>query len=293
MSDDLSTTSSSDIHGSAGNEANHGGGGGAPWIGAPVAATRGGYYRNARLLMVALMVGLGGWFIKDGFHSYPKANKDAEEKARTNGETEKFDKDGKFIGKPEHSETDILLQKVLGLGMVPAGLGYLAFFLHRSRGAYRLDGYVISIPGHPPFRISEVQRVDKRLWDRKGIAILDYRNDAGQSGSVTIDDFVYDRTPTDILYYRTLIGFEYGKPDDEYLVQGAYWAADEYLRLTTDKQPMGGVDEMAYRLLDNAEDWGKALKLLSSAYDPETNPDAEAVERWKELAETFNAHHQA
>lgn len=269
------------------------GGVAAPWAsGAPMAATRGKYYRNARLLMVALMLGLGGWFIKDGFYSYPKANEDAIKKARDNGETDKFDKDGKFVGKPEHSDTDIALQKVLGFLLIPVGFGYLFFFLNKSRGAYRMEGDVISIPGHPDFRVAEVQRVDKRLWDRKGIAKVDYKTAAGATGTVTLDDFIYDRPPTDAIYYRMLMGFEYGGPDHEYYVQSAYWAAEEYLKTPMEKKPMGGVDEMAYRLLDNTEDWKKAYTELSKAYDPATNSNPEAVERFNELAAAFEEHHR-
>jgi hypothetical protein len=52
--------------------------------------------------------------------------------------------------------------------------------------------------------LSAIRRIDKRLWDRKGIAFIDYDLDGsgGAGGRLKLDDFVYERKPTDEIYER-------------------------------------------------------------------------------------------
>jgi hypothetical protein len=159
----------------------------------PVVAKAGSYYRNVRYFMVLLIIGFGAWFLKDGYYSYPKENREFAAKPENRNEK------GDLINKLPRSDLDINIQRILGWVLPPIGLAYFAFFMHRTRGTYRFDGTNISIPGHPDFTLDQVTRVDKRLWDRKGIAFIDY--DTGSArGKVTLDDFLYDRKPTDIIY---------------------------------------------------------------------------------------------
>ena len=53
--------------------------------------------------------------------------------------------------------------------------------------------------GHPAVPLASIKSIDDRLWDRKGIAYLDYDVN-GQSGTITLDDFVYQREPVDAIY---------------------------------------------------------------------------------------------
>lgn len=160
----------------------------------PVIARAGRYYRNARYIMVTLIIGFGVYFLYDGFVGYPKKN-DAER-----AKPENINEKGEFIGKLPYSNWDVGLQKALGFALPPLGLAYLAFFMHRSRGEYRMEGQTVSIPGHPPFLLDEVTKLDKKLWDRKGIANISYETASGAKGIATLDDFIYDRKPTDLIY---------------------------------------------------------------------------------------------
>lgn len=162
----------------------------------PVVARAGRYYRNARYLMVALCIGMGGYFLYDGYVGYPKENR--EEMAKP--ENKDAYKDGQYIGKLPHSETDIQLQKLLGFALIPAAGLYFAYFMHKSRGAYQFDGQTIEIPGHPPFTLGEITKLDKKLWDRKGIAYIEYKTADGKQGRALLDDFIYERKPTDVIY---------------------------------------------------------------------------------------------
>ena len=174
-----------------------------------IVARAGQYYRNTRYLMCALLIGAGLWFAYDGWIGWPEHNrKVAEVKGRIAAAEQSGDQNAAAaarteLGKmsKEKSSSDILLQKVLALSLPPLGLALLARALHSSRGAYRLSGNTLSVPGHPPITLDQITRIDKRLWDRKGIAYLDYEA-PGRSGRIKLDDFVYDRTPTDAIYER-------------------------------------------------------------------------------------------
>jgi hypothetical protein len=78
----------------------------------------------------------------------------------------------------------------------------LAWSIHKSRGVYRLAGQTLSVPGHPDIQLDDITRIDKQKWDRKGIVYLYYTTQAGQSGVIVLDDFIYDRPPTDEIYSR-------------------------------------------------------------------------------------------
>lgn len=248
---------------------------------APVVAKAGTYFRNARYIMVVLTIGMGVYFLYDGFIGYPKAN------AEFAAKPENKDAEGNFISKPPHSDTDVMLQKALGFTLPPLALVYFAMFMHKSRGQVRLDGDVITAPGHAPFRMTEVSKVDKKLWDRKGIALLSYRNAAGQSGTVKLDDFVYDRTPIDIIYYRTLLTTQFGDASFAPAVEAAFKAGAvvSAIKVPKDhKNPKQAardrLEEYSYLVLNNAEEWKKNRDAVAKAID-----DAEAVA-------TLDRHHK-
>ena len=172
-----------------------------------IVARAGQYYRNTRYIMCALLVGAGLWFAYDGWVGWPEHNRKVGEVKRridqadnagdTNGAAAARAELGKLS--KEKSSSDILLQKVLALSLPPIGIGLLAWALYNSRGAYRLSGRTLHVPGHPAVSFEQITRIDKQLWDRKGIAFLHYE---GSTKSIKLDDFVYDRAPTDKIFER-------------------------------------------------------------------------------------------
>ena len=96
-----------------------------------------------------------------------------------------------------HSESDILLQKRLAIGLPIVAIGFLIWALYNSRGAYRLVGNTLRVPGHPPLQLAEIEEIDRHKWDRKGIAYLKYATASGRKGRLRLDDFIYEREPTD------------------------------------------------------------------------------------------------
>jgi hypothetical protein len=156
---------------------------------ADIVARAGKYYRNARYLLVLMMVVGGLWFAYDGWVGWP-------------GERARYDSlpaDQRAVKNKPHSDLDILIQKVLALGLTPLGPVLLAWFLYRSRGEYRLADGVLHVPGNPPVPLTGIRSIDKAKWDRKGIAWVEYDDPAGTGMPkwLVLDDFIYEREPTD------------------------------------------------------------------------------------------------
>jgi hypothetical protein len=157
--------------------------------GEPIVAYAGTYYRVTRYIVSAVMIAMGAWFAYDGYVTYPRNN----ELHRLHV----LDPVAHPKDYSTHNASSIRLQKILGGALPAVGIGLLIWTLYNSRGEYRLAGDVLSVPGHPDVPLDQVTQIDKSNWDRKGIAHLDYALPTGQKGRLTLDDFVYDRPPTD------------------------------------------------------------------------------------------------
>ena len=176
---------------------------------APIIARASGEYRLKRGIIVVMLVGMGAWFAYDGWHNWPAENRRIEDLKKQIDVAQKANDESKRasleaeIGKlKQHSDMDILMQKVLASTLPPVGLLVLAWALYNSRGAYRLSEEVLTVPGHPPIHLDAIRSIDRTDWDRKGIAYLNYEIPGGASGSARLDDFIYQRTPTDDIFKR-------------------------------------------------------------------------------------------
>jgi hypothetical protein len=154
---------------------------------ADVSAKGGRYYRNARFILSLGVFAFGLACIRDGFFKWPHENVIAVQQG--------FDK-------PPHSDMDLLFNRVMGIGLPPAGVLLICWALYNSRGEFRLIGQTLHVPGHPPLPLSSIDSLDKGLWDRKGVAFATYRLATGQSGKFKLDDFVYDRQGIDEIVRR-------------------------------------------------------------------------------------------
>ena len=170
----------------------------------PLVAHAGAYYRNARYIMFAIIVGMGIWFIYDGFITYPAANRKyaaltqriADLDATPNpDEAEHLRLTMQLRDTKHHEEFSIQLQKILGFSLPPIGLALLIYWLRKSRGEIRLQDGVLTAPTHPPVPVGKIDELDKSLWDRKGIAYAYYTLPDNTSGKVRLDDFIYQAEP--------------------------------------------------------------------------------------------------
>jgi hypothetical protein len=174
---------------------------------APIVARASTEYRVKRGIIVLMLVGMGAWFGYDGWVAWPKENRRIEqlkkdvESARKAGDEEKRAKLEAEIGTlKQHSDMDLLMQKVLASTLPPLGLFVLGWSLYHSRGAYRLQDNILTVPGHPPIPLDTIRSIDRTDWDRKGIAFINYELPAGTTGSARLDDFIYERKPTDDIF---------------------------------------------------------------------------------------------
>jgi hypothetical protein len=167
-------------------------------------------YRWKHLIVAAVVIGVGGWFAYDGWIKWPNTNakivqiqkdKDAAQAANEPAKVEEL---AKQLGSlKHHTELDILIQKVLAFTCPAFGIFWGAWTLWETRGRYRMMRDTLEVPGHPPITYDNIRRIDKRKWDRKGIAYLHY--ETGQPptpGVLKLDDFAYERRGTDAILDR-------------------------------------------------------------------------------------------
>jgi hypothetical protein len=84
----------------------------------------------------------------------------------------------------------------LGIVLSATALLLLTWTFYRSRGLYRLANQTLYAPGHPPVPLDRIQLIDKTLWDRKGIAYVEYQTPAGHTRRLKLDDFLHQPGPT-------------------------------------------------------------------------------------------------
>jgi hypothetical protein len=175
----------------------------------PIIARAGSYYRNMRYLMAVVLVGMGLWFGYDGFIGWPRENVEfdrlekerqtAEQQGDRNRASQLLAEQNKM---KRHTDWDLGLQKFLCFTLPPLGIAVLIWALYNSRGEYRLEGTTLHVPGHPPVPFENITEIDRRLWDRKGIAHVNYDLGDGRQGRLRLDDFVYQRDATDEIFKR-------------------------------------------------------------------------------------------
>lgn len=145
-------------------------------------------YRWRRYALVIMILGYGIWSAYDGFIHMQAVN--AQDR-----------KDHPGIETVRYPELDITLNRVFAFALPPIAVATLVWALYVSRGKYEFDGTQLKAPGHPPITINDLREIDRSKWDRKGIAFLHYELENGQQkGIIKLDDFIYQRVPTDEIF---------------------------------------------------------------------------------------------
>ncbi len=178
-----------------------------PIAAGPLVARASTEYRVKRLIIVIMLVGMGGYFALDGWIRWPRENqriaeltKEKEVALKASDESKVHQLDAEISNMKQHSDTDLLMQKVLAIALPPVGLFVLGWALYYSRGAYRLHDHILTVPGHPPIPLDAIRSIDRTDWDRKGIAWINYELGNHTTGSACLDDFIYQRKPTDDIF---------------------------------------------------------------------------------------------
>jgi hypothetical protein len=168
-------------------------------------------YRWKHLIMAVIMIAAGGWFAYDGWVKWPNENQlirqlqTEKEAAIQKNDQAEIDRIAKALGQHSpHTQMDLLFQKALAFALPLAGIAYGLWTLRTTRGRYRLENDTLYVPGHQPVSIAyDIRRIDKRKWDRKGIAYLHYETgNPPVPGTIKLDDFAYERRGTDEILSR-------------------------------------------------------------------------------------------
>jgi len=151
-------------------------------------------YRWRRYLLAIFLFGYGLYSCYDGFKRYPREN--AEDRAH-----------GLEIVR--HPGLDVQFNQAFGVGLPPLSILFVCWILYASRGKYQFDGESISVPGHGTVPLKAIRRINREKWDRKGIAYLEYQvPGSAKLGVIKLDDFIYERQPTDEIFARVVQSME-------------------------------------------------------------------------------------
>lgn len=150
----------------------------------------------ARLVVVAVITLIGGlWFSYDGFIGYPHQQKVALAYMQ-------FQKEGRVDQWPDYargkgwtvtpespkSNSDIWLQRLLGMAALPVGLIFGMATL-RSLGRHvSCDDEGLSTPAYPKVPFEAITKLDKSRWQKKGIVIVHFELDE-KPGYIVLDDW--------------------------------------------------------------------------------------------------------
>jgi hypothetical protein len=157
----------------------------------PLVARADFQYRWRVYAIFILLFGYGLWSARDGFIKWPEENRQNEEKIKLHEKAE-----------APHNYASILINQVLGVVLPGVSLPLFIWLMYRSRGAYRLEGNTLYLPGRQPIPVEKIQSLDKSRWDKKGIAVVEYQDSLGASQTATMRDMVYERRTTDLIVER-------------------------------------------------------------------------------------------
>ncbi len=160
-----------------------------------------------RLALVALVcLAYAAWSAYDGFVKYPEHNRSvaALEKVKEEHPTdwqpiwEKMAEENDWSKTPGELKSNFsMIAQYVQLGItLPIGLLFAFFWLaHRGKWMATDETGVLTSAGQ---RVSfdAIQRVDKQRWATKGIALV-WHQDGGVEKKLVIDDWKYERGPTD------------------------------------------------------------------------------------------------
>ncbi len=168
-------------------------------------------WRDRMAIILILLIGAAGWFFYDGFISYPKYNVKASEYAKL---AEVYKADDALLQEkwkqlalekgwdsedvPKHRKNE-KQQFQWGTGLLIAFALFVFWMFHEMRKTITADDekFLGIATGLSPFshgvsvKYESVVGIDKRKWDKKGIAKIFYKTEKGTRNSVLIDDYKY------------------------------------------------------------------------------------------------------
>jgi len=112
-------------------------------------------------------------------------------------------------GKPK-TENDITGQFVMAGALAPVGLLFLGLLvLNRGRWIEVNDKTLTSSQGHQ-LELSQIAELNKKKWQKKGIATLRYESD-GHKRKLVLDDCNYERETTNVILRHIEANIDHAK----------------------------------------------------------------------------------
>lgn len=172
-----------------------------------------------RFLLIAIVcMGFGLYCLYDGFIAYPKElarsigyyvyhDFDDQEEPEFLADDMDMDFEAKWellaaennwsIDKPKKRpaviQSDIIWQYGMAIVAFLVGMPVLYNYLNSRNSWIESDGEQVATSWGQTMNFDQVQQIDKRKWEKKGIAKIAYTND-GQNRTLLIDDFKFNRT---------------------------------------------------------------------------------------------------
>ncbi len=196
-----------------------------------------------RLALVALFcLFMAGWFLFDGLWTYPRQRERALEYERLEAEERLDEWEGiaqqrgwptDNPGEPK-TEADIVTQLVFVGLLTPPGLFFLFRYLRaRKRWVESTDTGLRTSWGQQ-LDFDQITTLNKRQWDKKGIAKVAYQQD-GRTRRLVLDDWKFEADPTTAILREVesridaeqIVGGEPEPPEDDEPTSDATEAAPE------------------------------------------------------------------
>jgi len=168
-------------------------------------------------------VALALWFFYDGAITYPRQRERALEDQRLK-EEDRLDEWGEIAkqrgwstedpGKPKE-DVDFLIQFIIGGVVSLPGLYFLISYL-RARGRWiEADEAGLRASWGQQLEFGQIVSLDKKKWNSKGIAKVNYRQN-GRKRRLVLDDWKYEADPT-----REILLEVESHIDDDQIIGGA------------------------------------------------------------------------
>lgn len=95
---------------------------------------------------------------------------------------------------PENEQNDIYFQWfVFGVGLV-CGVFFLIKYLRLLNTWIEADDAGVTSSWGDGLKFKDIKQIDKKKWPKKGIAKIEYANEAGVKKTMVFDDFKYERS---------------------------------------------------------------------------------------------------
>jgi hypothetical protein len=158
-------------------------------------------YSRRFLFMGIAALGFMFYCLYDGIVRYPAQRQRAHDEFIASGGKE--DDWGQFAKENEvRSEVDIQMQFIMAAVAGSIGLLLISIPL-RMRGRWiEADETGITSSWGQSLKFDQITGVNKRKWRDKGIAKVAYIDDNGRKRRFVIDDFKFERYPTDDILYE-------------------------------------------------------------------------------------------